>query len=61
MTPLFKETFMAGEIQPGSADAPYLKTGDLFARAFLGLTAMLLLVQWQRTRARTQTPKDSPP
>jgi len=48
MTPLFKETFMAGEIQPGSADAPYLKTGDLFARAFLGLTALLLLVQWQR-------------
>jgi len=48
MTSLFKEAVMVGEVHPGSADAPYLKIGDLFARACLGLSALLLLVQWRR-------------
>ncbi len=47
MTSLFKEAVMVGEVQPGSADAPYLKLGDLFAHGCLGLSALLLLVQWR--------------
>ncbi|MBV5337497.1 MAG: apolipoprotein N-acyltransferase, partial [Deltaproteobacteria bacterium] len=32
MTSLFKEAVMVGEVQPGSANSPYLKIGDLFAQ-----------------------------
>jgi apolipoprotein N-acyltransferase len=48
MTSLFKEAVMIGEVHPGSADAPYLKIGDLFAQACLGGSTLLLLVQWRR-------------
>lgn len=50
MTSLFKEAVMVGEVQPGSANSPYLKIGDLFAQACLGLAVLLLLVQWRRKR-----------
>lgn len=58
MTSLFKEAIMLGEIHPGSADAPYLKLGDLFAQGCLASTILILLVQWWRGRrqATTQTP-----
>ncbi|MDK9717669.1 MAG: apolipoprotein N-acyltransferase, partial [Trichlorobacter sp.] len=48
MTSLFKEAIMVGEVQPGSADAPYLKLGDFFALSCLGLSVLLLLVHWRR-------------
>jgi len=50
MTSLFKEAIMVGEVQPGSADSPYLRIGDLFARCCLVLTVVILLVQWYRKR-----------
>lgn len=58
MSSLFKEAVMLGELQPGSADAPYLRVGDLFAQGCLGITGLILLVQWGRARRRTapQTP-----
>lgn len=51
MTTLFKEAIMVGEVQPGSADSPYLRIGDLFARGCLLLTVLILLAQWWRKRA----------
>lgn len=58
MTSLYKEAVMLGEVPPGSADAPYLRIGDLFAQACLVLTALILLVQWLRSRSKAapQTP-----
>lgn len=58
MTSLFKEAVMLGEVLPGSADAPYLRVGDLFARACLILTGLILLIQWWRDRSAKppQTP-----
>lgn len=46
MTSLFKEAVLIGELQPGSASAPYLRIGDLFAQTCLGLTLLILLVRW---------------
>lgn len=48
MTSLFKEAVMVGEVQPGSANAPYLKLGDLFAQGCLGFTALFLALQYWR-------------
>lgn len=58
MSSLFKEAVMVGEVQAGTADAPYLRIGDLFARGCLVLTGMILLVQrWRGRRAAgPQTP-----
>lgn len=58
MTSLFKEAIMVGEVSAGTADAPYLRIGDLFARGCLGLTVLILLVQWLRRKrsAQPQTP-----
>lgn len=53
MTSLFKEAVMTGEVQPGSANAPYLMLGDLFAQICLALTAGILLLQ-RLSRARCQ-------
>lgn len=61
MTSLFKEAVMVGEVQSGSANAPYLKIGDLFAQSCLGLTVLLLLVQWRFKKPVTQkTMQDTP-
>jgi apolipoprotein N-acyltransferase len=55
MTSLFKEAVMVGEVQPGSANAPYLKIGDLFAQVCLLLTTGILLLQWWRKKGRKET------
>jgi len=57
MTSLFKEAVMLGEVVPGSADAPYLRIGDLFAQGCLGLSGLILLVPWWRQRRRQPTPQ----
>lgn len=59
MTSLFKEAVMVGEVQPGSANAPYLKIGDLFARGCLGLVAGILLLQRWRKKG-TNEPRHEP-
>ena len=59
MTSLFKEAVMIGEVQPGSANAPYLKIGDLFARGCLGLVAGILLLQRWRKKG-TNEPRHEP-
>ncbi len=59
MTPLYKEAVMLGEITPGSANAPYLRIGDLFAQGCLGITGLILVVQWWRER-RKQRPTQTP-
>ncbi len=41
---------MVGEVQPGSANAPYLKIGDLFAQGCLGLTTLILLIRRYRNK-----------
>lgn len=56
MSPLFKEAVMLGELQAGTADAPYLRIGDLFAQGCLGLTILILLMPWWRAR-RTAAPQ----
>lgn len=50
MSSLFKQAVMVGEVQPGSANAPYLKIGDLFAQGCLGLSALTLLIRWYRNK-----------
>lgn len=50
MSSLFREAIMVSEVQAGTADAPYLRIGDLFAQGCLGLTGLILLVQWWRAR-----------
>ncbi len=57
MTPLFKEAVMVGDVTPGSADAPYLRLGDLFAQTCLGLTVCILLGQWWWRRRRATPPQ----
>ncbi|WP_305733505.1 apolipoprotein N-acyltransferase [Trichlorobacter ammonificans] len=52
MTPLFKEAVMVGEVRSGSAGAPYLLIGDLFARGCLLFCVLILLVQWRRNTNR---------
>lgn len=56
MTPLFKEAVMVGEISPGSANAPYLRLGDLFALTCLILSVLLVLIPWQRARRSSGRP-----
>jgi apolipoprotein N-acyltransferase len=59
MTSLFREAVMVGEVHPGNADAPYLKIGDLFAQACLGLSALLLLVQWRKKQGSAKKVQES--
>lgn len=48
MTRLFNESVLIGEVQPGTADAPYLRIGDLFAQCCLSLTVLIIFIQWKR-------------
>ncbi len=57
MTSLFKEAVMTGEVQPGSADAIYLRIGDLFAQICLGLTVLTLLLKFIGQRDKIRKPK----
>ncbi|MDD2500910.1 MAG: apolipoprotein N-acyltransferase [Geobacter sp.] len=61
MTSLFKEAVMVGEVQPGSANARYLKIGDLFAQGCLGLTAGILLLQRWRKKGTKEPETNSKP
>jgi len=55
MTSLFKESVMVGEVNVGSANAPYLQLGDSFAQGCLGLLVAVLALQRYRQSARNQS------